>query len=338
MRALITTLILVVLGWFLYAWLTNGGLAVVKSYIPKVIAWFDLQTEPTTGILLPTFAMPSSIYSLSPIGDIESLSSGSTFSQSTSAETALRDAESQYEALRKAVAEARTFGDPSPFKGSVTIGRVATVPLNEAARGEHVTLGASGSNTSPVVITGWSLQSVLSGERVYIPQGVRTFRMGAIGSLSEIQLDPGGSATVTTGHSPVGVSFKENMCSAYLGQFQTFSPELDRYQCPSGNDELPATVENLQTYGEACVSFVSTIKSCTLYTGNFPAEVSPACRAFVRGALTYNGCVDRYEWRPSFTRSTWRVFLNKEGSLWRSTHDVVRLLDASGRTVDVYTY
>jgi hypothetical protein len=339
MRALITTLILVVLGWFLYLWLMGGGWQTVQSYIPKIIAWFNLQEEPTTGILLPSFAMPSYLNSISPISGMEtSLSSSGSITSYGSTEKTLQEAEAEYDALRKAVAEARTFGDPSPSRGAVTIGRVTTTSLNEASSGEHVTLTASGKNTTPINITGWSLQSLLSGDRVYIPQGVRTFKMGAVGSLSEIYLDPGGTAILTTGKSPVGVSFRENMCSAYLGQFQTFSPSLDSYQCPSGSTELPATVENLQTYGEECVSFVSTLRTCSLYTGNFPPEINPACRAFVRGALTYNGCVDRYEWRSSFGKNSWRIFLNKEGSLWRSTHDVVRLLDTSGRTVDVYTY
>jgi hypothetical protein len=45
-----------------------------------------------------------------------------------------------------------------------------------------------------------------------------------------------------------------------------------------------------------------------------------------------------YQYRTDFRKNTWRLFLGVNELLWNNQHDVIRLLDASGRTVDVLVY
>ena len=186
-------------------------------------------------------------------------------------------------------------------------------------------------------MSGWVLQSVVSGVAVPIPRGAETYRMGAVPGEEPIALRPGERAVVNSGQSPLGVSFRLNACSGYLRQFQAFSPSLP-LSCPSSSAELPPTIDNLRTYGASCVDFVRTIPSCTYYLGAFPDDVTPTCRAFVNEALTYNSCVDRHQFDANFKSRSWRIYLGSQNELWNDAHDIIRLLDASGRTVDVWSY
>jgi len=192
------------------------------------------------------------------------------------------------------------------------------------------------SLAAPVSITGWSLQSLYGHTRVVIPNGTRTFTMGQVSPATAISLNPGDDAVVATGVSPVGVSFKENLCTGYLGQFQTFLPSLED-RCPSAESEVLSEPATSRTADPACVAYARSLSSCRFPFGD-PPTVSNLCYAFIRNSLTYNSCVTRHSWRPSFSGSSWRVFLNQSKELWQADHDVVRLLDAQGRTVDVWTY
>ena len=243
---------------------------------------------------------------------------------------------SEYEKLDSQITESKTFGDPSPLKGQVRI-------INEgdaketSAPAEYIEIGAGVRNTAPIDINGWSLQSAYTGIRAYIPQGASPFVMGVVNNMNPIQLAPGQSAVVNSGVSPVGVSFRENACSGYLGQLQVFAPPLSN-SCPSPASELPLTPDNLRTYGEACFDFLQTIPVCKAPLNNVPPNVSSNCRYLAADALSYNGCVAKNRSRASFAEDSWRIYLNSGTELWRNSHDIIRLLDADGRTVDVLTY
>lgn len=234
------------------------------------------------------------------------------------------------------IADAKTFGSPSPLAGLVRI--ISEGGAKEAAAGaEYVEIAAVSQNTSPVNLAGWSLQSAYTGMRAYIPPAAASFLMGAVNNVAPIQLSPGQSAVLNSGVSPVGVSFRENICSGYLGQFQSFTPSLPA-DCPSPASILPMTPDNLKNYGQACFDYIPSLAACEAPLNNFPAAVSQNCRAFAQDNLSYNGCVLQNRYRPSFAREIWRVFLNGKTGLWQDGHDIIRLLDSEGRTVDVLTY
>jgi hypothetical protein len=299
----------------------------------------DENTNSILGIELPetpSFDFPT-IDLAEYLGNDSIISSDSSERNYAEVQEELLDLEREYDKLQKQINEAKVFGTPSPYREKVLFSKFSSGTKQSDPKLEYVVLSASILNTAPIKTTGWSIQSALTGARVYIPTGVRTFKMGSVGSISDIYIDPGKEAVVSTGISPVGTSFRENICTGYLEQFQEFEPSLS-HACPTPNDELPDTLENLQRYGASCVDFAQTLNQCKYYLGSFPNDISVECQGFIKNALTYNSCVERHQWRPSFSTGNWRVFLNRRNELWNNSRDIIRLLDAQGRTVDVWSY
>src|SRR6185295_18661707 len=107
--------------------------------------------------------------------------------------------------------------------------------------------------------SGWSLQSAVTGTRASLPQtGAEMFVAGSVNHGVPIYLDPGTSAFIVSGISPVGISLRENVCTGYLAQLQHFSPGLDT-ACPDPSDMLPMTADNLRIYGASCVDYVQSL-------------------------------------------------------------------------------
>ena len=246
------------------------------------------------------------------------------------------DLEEEYNRLNRAASEVRTFGNPSPHTGAVSIVEDVSGVRASDPKEEYVQLSANFQGSASIDIYGWSLESALSGARVYIPSGASPFLMGTANSIGPISLDPGGLVIVSSASSPVGVSFRENICTGYLEQFQSFSPQLGN-ECPSPSSVLPLTDENLRRYGDSCFDIVSSLSSCQ-FPQALPPNVLPSCRTYLTDALSYNGCVNRNRYAPSFQKNMWRVYLGAQSEIWRNSHDAIRLLDAQGKTVDVFVY
>jgi hypothetical protein len=241
----------------------------------------------------------------------------------------------RYNALNARAEALRTFGNPSPYEGEVTLANGDTSASDPAK--EYVALDATETNTEPIDITGWSLQSAVSGTRLFIPPAASPFVLGTLNSTERVHLDPGGSAFAISGTSPVGVSFRENICSGYLAELQQFAPELAR-ACPAPSDVLTETPDSLRIYGSACFDYVKTVPECHFPATGVPANLSSTCRTFLVDTLTYNGCINTSRSRSDFLLPTWRIYLNARAELWDNAHDIIRLLDAQGHTVDVLTY
>jgi hypothetical protein len=141
---------------------------------------------------------------------------------------------------------------------------------------------------------------------------------------------------VSTGASPVGVSFQESGCTGFLAQAQQFYPPLAN-ACARASDLIPDTQENESRLGSECFNYMSTLPQCTFPTG-MPATLSQSCKSAISNALSYNGCVRAYGSDARFGSNTWRLYLSSGVELWRNSHDVVRLLDAQGLTVDTLSY
>ncbi|MEK7069141.1 MAG: hypothetical protein AAB947_02030 [Patescibacteria group bacterium] len=226
-----------------------------------------------------------------------------------------------------------TFGKPSPYRGKV---QLADGVATEQLASEYVEIEASFNNTGPMGIAGWSLQSMRSGVRAYIPRGTNIFILGDLNEQKDIYLNPGARAIVSSKNSPIGTSFRENTCTGYLTGTQTFTPSLSR-NCPPGNTLFSLTSENLRTYGDACFDFTESLPPCVLPL-SIPSDITPACRIFLANNLSYNGCVKNNRGRGEFSQDSWRIYLNSGRELWHNSHDVIRLLDSEGRTVDAISY
>lgn len=261
--------------------------------------------------------------------DISSLASGY---DDQSAQTPEEYA-AAYEKLNAQAIELQTFGDPSSYVGKVSL-RGSAVREGDVSQ-EYVELSASGN--ASINITGWSLQSAVSGLRIFIPPAASPFILGTLNLSEPVYLKPKETAIVISGPSPLGTSFKENMCSGYLNELQSFTPELSS-ACPVPSDSLVETPDSLRIYGTACFDYVQNIPQCHFPGTVYPSNVSAPCRTFLANTFSYNGCVQANRYHPSFEKSTWRIYLNSRTELWDNTHDIIRLMDAQGRTVDVFTY
>ena len=225
------------------------------------------------------------------------------------------------------------YGTPSPYRGMITLSQANATESGTAH--EYVELDAR-EGISPISLTGWSLQSMVSAVRVPIPGAAAPFISGVVNQLSPVVLSPGQVALVVTGPSPVGVSFRENRCTGFLEQVQSFDPALSN-ACPASSELAPLTPENLHQYGSDCMDYARSLPQCSFPT-NPPSWLTPGCRAFVLNTFTYSTCVDRERSLPSFELDTWRIYLASASELWDNQHDIIRLLDAQGRTVDVVSY
>jgi hypothetical protein len=226
------------------------------------------------------------------------------------------------------ISQAQTLGNESSYGNSIAIsaeGASASDPQQE-----YVTLQNTGE--SSIDISCWSLQSALTGARAYLPLGASFFLLGELNAQTGIELAPGGVAIVTTGVSPVGTSFRENICSGYLEQLQQYTPPIET-QCPSPSN---AAAEAAQ-YGQACADYVSSIPFCT-FPQDPPASLQAQCQVYVQTNFSYNGCVAQHENDSNFASNDWRVYLDASHELWNNSHDTIRLLDSQGETVAVTSY
>jgi hypothetical protein len=252
------------------------------------------------------------------------------------------NAQAKLATLQKNLRSSQLFGTPSPYVGevSITTGNVSTTNPDQ----EYVSLYANSSAKGGVDITGWEIVSVATDDYGYIPPGVTLFHSGQVNPTSDIVLNPGDRVTVTTGESPVGVSFKQNECSGYLSQSQTFSPSLSS-SCPLPNDEFNRYYTGNDKNTLFCQQYIKTVPECR--DPEEPASgVGDLCISFIDQYLTYNGCVATHQGDRGFPVSQWRVYLGRKvvnthtdrQDLWEPSHDVLKLLDKDGKTVAQYSY
>jgi hypothetical protein len=237
-------------------------------------------------------------------------------------------AQLQNEQQDQSQSQSQTFGNPSPYDNSFTLD--ASGAGGSTPQSQYVVIQNGGADT--IDITGWSLQSALTGARSYIPRAASFFALGALNTQTDIELAPGASAIVTTGTSPVGTSFRENECSGYLGQLQNYDPPIER-SCPSPSD----SVDQAAQYGQACADFISSLSSCQFPT-SVPSDVTTACQTYVQNNFSYNGCVQTHQSDSGFASNSWRVYLDASRLLWSGSHDTIRILDAKGEIVAVTSY
>ena len=225
--------------------------------------------------------------------------------------------------------------NPSSFSGNVSLMRDSSGATNKDEDAEYVVLSVSPLAPSSVSTAGWKLVSQKTGKGAGFPQGAETPKSGRVNALSAITLKPGDTATILSGRSPVGVSFRENKCTGYFEERQDFKPSL-AMSCPTPNQEYTARYDE-DDEDDECASFVRSIPYCSTET-DIPSNVSGSCERFVEEVLTYNGCLEAHEDDPGFYSNAWRVFLGSNDELWRQKDETILLLDAQGKTIDAFSY
>jgi hypothetical protein len=230
-----------------------------------------------------------------------------------------------------------SFGTPSPYRGIVTMSHYVSSPSASDPSKESVQISVSQNAGTPVDLSGWTLESEATGNASVIPQGTDLPRSGTITAVQDIVLQPGERALIISGRSPIGASFRENKCIGYFGQFQTFSPSLPN-SCPAPTDELAAFYgDSYYVRDSSCVDYVKSLSRCQAVLSP-PVTLSGSCQTFLVKYLNYNGCVDAHQNDADFSGNTWRVYLGRTNSMWRSHNEVAKLLDKQGKTVDAFSY
>lgn len=205
---------------------------------------------------------------------------------------------------------------------------------NTKSQEEYVRLVTNDYAKNPVVISGLLLQGNGFDTNKIIPKAVNLLTLGVTALKEPVSLPPGSRALITSGRSPVGTSFRENMCTGYLDQFQTYTPNLYK-DCPSALDELKRSGPYQES---SCVAFVKTIPQCRIYQGKLPDTISSACSVFVTQKLNYNACALDHKTDSGFYKNDWRLFLDSESELWKNKGEIIRLIDERNNTVDAVTY
>lgn len=228
------------------------------------------------------------------------------------------------------------FGEPSPYRGIVSMSHYISGAASTDPKNEYLEIRIAQNADVPVDLSGWTLSSEATGKASVIPKGTETPTSGVINAAQDIILYAGERAIVVSGQSPIGASFRENKCIGYFGTFQNFSPQLPQ-NCPTPSSELAASYSIDYLRDIACVDYVKALPRCKIAITP-PAGVSSACQNFLTKYLHYNGCMDAHRGDADFKGDTWRLYLGRTNSMWRPRHELVKLLDAKGKTVDAFSY
>jgi hypothetical protein len=197
-------------------------------------------------------------------------------------------------------------------------------------------LRVENSVATPINISGWHVQSYVSGEGVTVPKGDAGLEVWTKPIKKDILLNPGDEAYLITGNSPINGSFRENMCTGYLSHERRFTPSLTN-NCPSPHDEMERYA-HIELDNDSCYAFVDNIYRCEDPGDKVvkDAELNTACDTFITKNLSYAGCVQNHAHDPLFyATGTWRIYFERNKDLWRSEREIIRLIDRENRVVDV---
>lgn len=228
------------------------------------------------------------------------------------------------------------FGVISPYRGVVTMNHYVSGAGSEDPQNEYIELRVSGNAGSPINLSGWMIKSDATGNTVTLPKGTEVPISGTINASENIVLGGGTRAIIISGRSPIGASFRENKCIGYFSSFQKFYPPLPQ-NCPMPSDELTSLYGAGYVRDVACIEYVNKLSRCQVALSP-PVSASGSCQDFMIKYLNYNGCMEAHQKDVDFKGDAWRIYLNRSNSMWRTRHEIVKLLDASGKTVDAFGY
>ncbi len=237
------------------------------------------------------------------------------------------------EELQKTLIELEIEQNTSPYNKKVSIRR--SLGSQTDVNQEYIELSVNLPAGEKVLISDWSLKSEMTGTEIKIGNATKLPYTSQINKEFPIFASGGDKIIITTGRSPIGVSFQINKCSGYLEQFQDFKPSLDK-NCPLVKDEnLPVYGPN--SFNDDCWNYIDRISRCETPLV-FPLDMQYECRSYLTTEVNYNACVNKYKNENNFYQPEWRVFFGRVTELWKKEREVIKLLDAQNKVVDVYSY
>lgn len=233
--------------------------------------------------------------------------------------------------LQSEIEKLQAEKERSPLYDKISI---STANADEDYQKEYIKLSVSSSLKEKVLITGMSLYSPVTKKLVTIGGATPSPRVGEVNIESPLWANPGDTLYVNTISSPIGVSFRTNLCTGYLGQYQTFNPSI-RKSCPRGDDEAVYLKTSLVT-DEDCMDELGRISSCRV-PSDF-SKMGSLCQSFARANLNYNSCLVNHFKDTNFPGKEWYVYLKQTSNLWENDNDTIKLLDAERKTIDSVSY
>jgi hypothetical protein len=201
---------------------------------------------------------------------------------------------------------------------------------------EYLTISAPSSNKNKFLITGLTLKSRMTGQQTQIGEAVTTYYSNSQNARTAVFLAPGESALVITRRSPIGQSFKVNKCMGYLTQYQTFYPYVSTY-CPLVSD-YPYP-ERPNAFTDQCLNFLDSIGSCrSVSTDYVPQGLPQNCLSFATERANYSRCVADFANDKDFFHQDWRIYLGRSSSLWKTSREIIDVIDSKGNILSTYTY
>ncbi|HEY4514756.1 MAG TPA: hypothetical protein VJJ22_01190 [Candidatus Paceibacterota bacterium] len=89
---------------------------------------------------------------------------------------------------------------------------------------EYLTINIAPPGNSPTVVTGWK---IVGGKyNINVGKASTLPKQGKINEEVPIVITKPSVLIISTGHSPIGVSFRENKCTGILGYYQIYTPPL----------------------------------------------------------------------------------------------------------------
>jgi hypothetical protein len=191
-----------------------------------------------------------------------------------------------------------------------------------------IEIQATPDSQKPLNITGWYIKGIMDRDARVIGQGAQLFYQGQVNQEKDIILYPGEKAYIIAGESPVGASFKLNKCSGYLQQFQIFEPSLP-VGCPH-----PGLDRTIAVTDQFCSQFMRSILRCNAFVGEFPSNITRACKNLIDDNLTHNSCVNNHLQDKDFYKGEWRVYLGGKDFFGSKNGDVLTIYDKEGKKID----
>lgn len=238
-----------------------------------------------------------------------------------------------FERIAQEIRSLRSTGGLSPYQTTTNlyVNRSGSAdPGNE-----YVTMRFQKTGNKKILLTGWRIESDMTGRGATIGKGVNFPFLGGINYDEPIWINPGDTVYLVSGRSPNGISFHSNKCTGYFEQFQDFTPPLEQ-NCPRVTDDLPRAPNRLP---DRCLNYIDNLPTCRIpLENNLNSNLSPECLSFLSTEINYNKCIDRHRTDPDFYKPEWHIYLNQNESIWKTQREVIKLFDNDGKTVGVVSY
>jgi len=241
--------------------------------------------------------------------------------------------------IEKEVKKKEEESKRSPYYKKVSMSGVSGVN-NPDPNKEYITLYTNIPKGEKIKITGWYLKSETTGNWMSIGKA-SLLPFPFTKTESDVVLQAGDRVTVTKGFSPIGISFRTNICTGYFEENREFSPSLYQ-QCPRPTDEnLPKFSTDLDRNDE-CLDLIERIPVCTTkdssFTRTLPDTVTQSCKTYITTQINYNSCVSKHLGDTDFPGNEYRIYLNRFGPLWRAKREIIHLYDQDDLVVSTISY